>query len=99
MASYSFIVLDTPPSLGIVTVNALTAASLLLIPAQADLYSLHGMGQLYETVEAVRAFTNPSLALAGVLLTRHSPRTMLGRDMAEAAPSFRRSILGAPVRR
>jgi len=82
---YAFIVLDTPPSLGILTVNALTAADALVIPAQADAYSLMGIGQLMETVGAVKAYTNPGLAMAGVLLTRHNPRTVLSRDMAAAA--------------
>jgi len=83
--AYDYVVLDTPPSLGIVTLSALTAADLLVIPAQADLYSLQGISQLYETVEAVRGHTNQALELAGILLTRHQPRTILSRDMSEAA--------------
>lgn len=83
--AYDFIVIDTPPALGILTVNALTAADSLIIPAQADLYSLQGIGQLYDTIEAVRAYTNPSLRLKGILLTRHNARSVLSRDMAENA--------------
>jgi chromosome partitioning protein len=84
---YDYIVIDTPPVLGIITINALTAATGLIIPAQADLYSLQGIGQLYDTIGAVRAYTNPALALRGILLTRHNARNILSRDMAETAKS------------
>ena len=84
---YDFIIIDTPPALGVLTVNAMTAADALLIPAQADVYSLQGIGQLTDTVDAIRAYTNPSLALAGILLTRHNARSILSRDMTEAASS------------
>ena len=85
LPAYDFIIVDTPPALGFLTVNAMTAADALLIPAQADVYSLQGIGQLMETIGAIRAYTNPGLALAGVLLTRHNARSILSRDMAEAA--------------
>lgn len=84
---YKYIVLDTPPALGIVTVNALTAADSVVIPAQADLLSLQGIGQLYETIGAIKAYTNPRLALRGILLTRHNARSILSRDMTAAAKS------------
>jgi len=82
---YDFIIIDTPPALGILTINALTAADSLIIPIQADVYSMKGIGQLYETIKAVRAYTNPGLNLAGVLLTRHTPRSILSRDMTDTA--------------
>jgi len=82
---YDFIVIDTPPALGVLTVNALTASHRVIMPAQADIYSLQGIGQLAETLEAIRAYTNPGLTLAGILLTRHSVRNILSRDMADAA--------------
>ena len=82
---YDYIVIDTPPALGILTINALTAATGLIIPAQADLYSLQGIGQLYNTVGAVRAYTNPALTLRGILLTRYNARTILSRDMSDTA--------------
>jgi len=85
LSRFDFIVIDTPPALGILTVNALTAANIIIIPAQADIYSLQGIGQLIETIEAIRAYTNPGLTLAGILLTRHNSRSVLSRDMAEAA--------------
>ena len=80
---YDYIILDTPPALGILTVNALTACTWAIIPAQADTYSLQGIGQLYSTIEAVRRYCNPSLVIRGILLTRHSNRTILSRDIAE----------------
>ena len=82
---YDFIVVDTPPSLGILTINALTASHCVIMPAQADVYSLQGIGQLAETLRVIRAYTNPGLSLAGILLTRHNARSVLSRDMAEAA--------------
>ena len=85
LSSYDFIIIDTPPALGILTINALTAATGLIIPAQADLYSLQGIGQLYDTIEVIRAYTNQSLTLNGILLTRHNSRSVLSRDMAETA--------------
>ena len=85
LSRYAFIVMDTPPSLGLLTVNALTAADSVIIPAQADVYSLQGIGQLNDTFAAVRAYTNPSLTLGGILLTRHTPRSVISRDMADAA--------------
>ena len=63
--SYDYIIIDTPPSLGILTVNALTASDSVIIPAQADIFSLQGIGQLYNTVEVVRKYCNPSLTING----------------------------------
>ena len=84
---YEYIIIDTPPALSILTVNALTASDSLIIPAQADIYSLQGIGQLTETIEAIKAYTNPGLTLHGILLTRHNTRSILSRDMAENAES------------
>lgn len=81
--AYDFIVIDTPPALGILTINALTAATDAIIPAQADIYSLQGIGQLYSTLEAVRKYTNPQLRIMGILLTRFNARAILSRDITE----------------
>ncbi|MCM1577272.1 MAG: ParA family protein [Ruminococcus sp.] len=78
---YDCVVADTPPALGILTVNALTACGAAVIPAQADIYSLQGIEQLGETASAVRKYCNPGLELAGILLTRYSPRAVLSRDI------------------
>lgn len=80
---YDFILIDTPPALGVLTINALAAADSALVPAQADMYSLQGIGQLHQTIEAVRQYCNPKLAIRGILLTRHNPRSVLSRDLAE----------------
>lgn len=80
---YDFIVIDCPPVLGTLTINALTAADSLIIPAQADIFSLQGIGQLSETIQAVKEYCNPSLIISGIVLTRHSSRTILARDMVD----------------
>lgn len=82
-SQYDFIVIDTPPALGTITINALTAADSLIIPAQAEIFSLQGIGQLASTIQAVKTYCNPSLKIDGVLLTRHSSRAVLSRDMAD----------------
>lgn len=82
-SEYDFVVIDTPPALGTLTVNALTAADSLIIPAQAEVFSLQGIGQLSSTIQAVKTYCNPALKLDGILLTRHSSRAVLSRDMAD----------------
>lgn len=82
-ALYDFAIVDTPPALGILTVNALTAATAAIVPAQADIFSLQGIGQLSGTVDAVRRYCNPSLKIAGIVLTRYNWRTILGREVKE----------------
>lgn len=81
---YDYIVLDTPPGLGTLTLNALIAADLCVIPAQADIYSLQGVNQLAETISSVKASSNPKLKVAGVLLVKYSGRTIISKDMAAA---------------
>ena len=80
---YDYTVIDTPPALGILTVNALTACHGCIIPAQADIYSLHGIGQLYSSIQTVRKYCNPSLKVLGILLTRYSARTVISREVGE----------------
>ena len=82
---YDFIIIDAPPSLSILTVNALTAADSLIITAQADIYSLQGIGQLYATIRAIQQTTNKGLKIAGILLTRYNARSILTRDLTEIA--------------
>jgi len=78
---YDFVLIDCPPSLGILTINGLTAAREVLIPLQAELLTLRGLGQLLETVTDVRSFTNPELEVAGAGITLFDSRTRLGRDV------------------
>ena len=80
---YDVCIVDTPPALSILTVNALTAADRVIIPAQADDYSLEALERLSETLETVKAYCNPSLQVDGVLLTRFNSRTVLSREIAE----------------
>ena len=79
---YDFIVLDCPPAVGLLTVNALTAADAVLVPIQCEYYALEGLGQLLATIDLVRDNLNPRLRLAGVLLTMYDARTTLSADVA-----------------
>ena len=81
--SYDYCIIDTPPALGILTVNALTAADKVIIPAQADDFSLDAVERLRETIEAVRSYCNPSLQVGGVLLTRYNGRNNVTRYLEE----------------
>jgi chromosome partitioning protein len=78
---YSTIVIDCPPTLGLLTVNALVAATHLLIPIQSSYFALEGTDDLLETVDKVRVRANPGLTILGVLITMHDRRTSLGRDI------------------
>ena len=77
---FDLIVIDTPPALGIITVNALVAANYLLVPIQASYYALEGTDDLLETLERIRARPNPDLQLLGVIVTLFDRRTNLARD-------------------
>jgi chromosome partitioning protein len=79
--TYRYIVIDTPPTLGLLTVNALVAASHLLVPIQSSYFALEGTDDLLETVEKIRARPNPDLEFLGVVITIHDKRTILGRDI------------------
>ena len=78
---YSHIVIDTPPTLGLLTINALVFSSHLLVPIQSSYFALEGTDDLLETVEKVKARPNPDLELLGVVITLHDRRTVLGRDI------------------
>ena len=80
--NYDFCIIDTPPALGILTINALTASDSVIIPAQADIYSLQGIENLEETIKAVKKYCNPNLKIEGILLTRYNPRTILSREVS-----------------
>ena len=82
--SYDFAVVDTPPALGLITVNALVAATHLLIPVQSSYFALEGTDDLLETVEKIRARPNPELKLLGAVITLHDKRTTLSRDVQKA---------------
>jgi chromosome partitioning protein len=82
-AEYDNVVIDCPPALGLLTVNALVAATHLLIPIQSSYFALEGTDDLLETVEKVRARANPALQILGVVITMHDKRTSLARDIRD----------------
>lgn len=81
---FDYIVLDTPPALSTLTVNALTAADFVIVPAQADILSLQGISQFFETAATVKKYCNPKLDVSGIVLTRFNNRTVLSRDLRKA---------------
>lgn len=81
--NYDYIIIDTPPSLGILTLNSLGASDKCVITSQADIFSIQGIGQLNQTIEAIKKYCNPKLEIAGILITRYNSRTILAKDMAE----------------
>ena len=99
---YDYIIIDTPAALGILTVNALTAADSVIIPAQADVFTLQGIGQLNETIKAVKKYCNRSLTIKGILLTRYNGRAVLSRDiqaqLEEAAKQLNTRLYSTPIR-
>jgi len=92
-AHYDLVVIDTPPSLGLLTLNALTAADAVIVPLQAEYYALEGLARLLETLERVRQGLNPRLEIEGVLLTMIDARNNLSRQVADEV----RGHLGARV--
>lgn len=89
---YDYIIIDTPPALGILTVNALTACDSVIIPAQADIYSLQGIEQLSKTIQPIKKYCNDKLKIDGILLTRYSPRAILSREVAEIANDLAQNL-------
>jgi chromosome partitioning protein len=85
---YEYVVVDCPPSLGLLTINTLTAADSLLIPLQCEYYALEGLSQLLATVEKVQASLNPGLKIEGVLLTMFDKRLNLASQVAQEAVNF-----------
>lgn len=100
--SYDYILIDTPPSLGILTVNALTISDKVIIPLTADIFSLQGLAQLHNTINRVRKYSNPSLKVEGLLLTKFNERTILNREIKESieetAKQFESKLFNATIR-
>jgi chromosome partitioning protein len=80
---YDYIFIDTPPTLGMITVNALVASTHVLVPIQSSYFALEGTDDLLETIEKIKARPNPNLQLLGVVITMHDRRTTLARDIHE----------------
>jgi chromosome partitioning protein len=99
-AVYDYIIIDCPPALGLLTINALTAATHVLIPVQTEYYALEGLGQLLGTVQRVRQATNPRLDLLGVVLTMYDSRTSLSDQVkAEIKTHFGDKLFNSVVPR
>ncbi|MGD8261424.1 MAG: AAA family ATPase [Desulfobacterales bacterium] len=92
-SSFEYIILDCPPSLSLLTVNALTAADSLLIPLQCEFYALEGLGQLLQTVNRIKQVLNPALKIGGILLTMFDRRTNLSYQVAEEAEKFFKDLV------
>jgi len=81
--AYDYVVIDTPPTLGIITVNALVAATHVLIPIQASYFALEGTDDLLETIDKIKVRANPQLQILGALITMYDKRTLLAKDIYE----------------
>ncbi|REL38139.1 ParA family protein [Rhodohalobacter sp. SW132] len=86
--SYDFIIIDCPPSLGLLTINALTSSDSVLIPVQCEYFALEGLGQLLNTIKIVRQHLNPDLDIEGVLLTMYDTRTRLSNQVADEVKRY-----------
>lgn len=99
---YDYIIIDTPAALGTLTVNALTAANSVIIPVQAEVYSLQGIGQLSKTIDAVRKYCNRDLSIKGILITRYNGRAVISKDMQsnlkDAADQLKTRLYSTPIR-
>lgn len=86
--AYDYILLDCPPSLSLLTINAMSAADYVLIPLQSEFYALEGLGQLVQTIKRIKQALNPSLKIAGILLTMFDTRTNLSHQVTEDTEKY-----------
>jgi chromosome partitioning protein len=86
--TYNYVLIDCPPSLNLLTLNALAAANAVLVPVQCEFFALEGISQLKETIDQVRATLNPRLEIQGVVLTMHDARTTLSKEVADNVRAF-----------
>jgi chromosome partitioning protein len=86
-ARYDAILIDTPPTLGMITVNAMVASTHILIPIQSSYFALEGTDDLLETIDKIKARPNPGLQILGVVVTLHDKRTVLGKDVYDQIAS------------
>lgn len=85
--NYDYIVIDTPPALSEAVLNALTASNTVLVPTQADIYSLKGLGELAQTIAAIKNRSNPDLEIAGILIGRFNKRTVFAKSISKVLES------------
>lgn len=90
---FDYIIIDCPPSLSLLTVNAMTAANAVLITLQCEFYALEGLGQLLQTIKRIKKQLNPDLAISGILLTMFDKRTNLSRQVADDAGKYFNSLV------
>lgn len=99
---YDYIIIDTPPSVGLLTLNALTASTDVIITAQPDAFSLDGLAQLYESIKMIRQYTNPDLSIMGIVITRYIARAIITREavrlFTEAAEQIQTKVFDAKIR-
>lgn len=91
-SAYDFAIIDTPPSLGTIVTNALTAANTVIIPAQAEIHSLQGIGLLNDTLTAVKKYTNHALTIDGILITRYNGRAVISKDMRKNLENLAKAL-------
>jgi len=98
--THDYIIIDCPPALGLLTINALTAAQYVLIPVQAEYYAMEGLGQLLDIIQRVRAGLNPQLEIIGVVITMFDSRTTLSEQVAaELKKHFSDKVLRSVIPR
>jgi chromosome partitioning protein len=85
---FNYVLIDCPPSLNVLTLNAMTAAHAVLVPVQCEFFALEGISQLKDSIEQIRATLNPRLEIQGVVLTMHDARTSLSREVADNVRAF-----------
>ena len=85
---YNYILIDCPPSLNLLTLNAMAAANAVLVPVQCEFFALEGISQLKSTIDQIRSTLNPGLEIQGVVLTMHDARTSLSREVADEVRAF-----------
>ena len=99
-AQYDYILIDTPPSLGLLTLNALTAADSFLVPIQCEYYALEGLSQLLSTIKLVQKNLNPNLQMEGILLTMYDNRTNLSNQVvADVRENFKEKVFKTMIPR
>ena len=96
LSQYDYILIDTPPSLGILTSNAFTAADEVIIPTTAGIFATQGISQLNDIVEGIKKYNNPGVKIRGILITRYNPRTIINQDIKELTESLAEHIQ-API--
>ena len=98
VGTYDFVIIDSPPNLGMLTVNVLTAAQQVIIPVATHFYSLQGMTSLLSRIREVQKHLNPGLNVLGVLATRHDVRTSLGKEVLETLPQYGHHVFETVIR-